>query len=65
MLTALTIVQVFVSIGIVALVLLQRGRGADAGAGLGAGKQSKIIMRIIMVYVKACEFRFFTVWDDI
>jgi len=42
MLTALTIVQVFVSIGIVALVLLQRGRGADAGAGFGAGASGSV-----------------------
>ena len=42
MLQALTIVQVFVSIGIVALVLLQRGRGADAGAGFGAGASGSV-----------------------
>ena len=42
MLTALTLVQVFVSIGIVALVLLQRGRGADAGAGFGAGASGSV-----------------------
>ena len=42
MLTALTIVQVFVSIGIIALVLLQRGRGADAGAGFGAGASGSV-----------------------
>ena len=42
MLTALTIVQVFVSIGTVALVLLQRGRGADAGAGFGAGASGSV-----------------------
>jgi preprotein translocase subunit SecG len=35
--TVLTVVQVFASLAIVALVLLQRGRGADAGAGFGAG----------------------------
>ncbi|MFO0511990.1 MAG: preprotein translocase subunit SecG [Gammaproteobacteria bacterium] len=42
MLQALTIIQVFVSIGIVALVLLQRGRGADAGAGFGAGASGSV-----------------------
>ena len=42
MLQALTILQVFVSIGIVALVLLQRGRGADAGAGFGAGASGSV-----------------------
>src|SRR3984885_9919934 len=33
----LTIVQVFSSVAIIALVLLQRGKGAEAGAGFGAG----------------------------
>jgi preprotein translocase subunit SecG len=42
LLTALTIVQVFVSLAIVALVLLQRGRGADAGAGFGAGASGSV-----------------------
>jgi preprotein translocase subunit SecG len=40
--TVLTIVQVFASLGIVALVLLQRGRGADAGAGFGAGASGTV-----------------------
>ena len=40
--TALTIVQVFSSLAIVALVLLQRGRGADAGAGFGAGASGSV-----------------------
>jgi preprotein translocase subunit SecG len=40
--TVLTVVQVFVSLGIVALVLLQRGRGADAGAGFGAGASGSV-----------------------
>jgi len=35
-------VQVFVSIGIVGLVLLQRGKGADAGAGFGAGASGTV-----------------------
>jgi preprotein translocase subunit SecG len=40
--TVLTIVQVFASLGIVALVLLQRGRGADAGAGFGSGASGTV-----------------------
>ena len=39
---ALTIVQVFSSVAIVALVLLQRGKGADAGAGFGAGASGTV-----------------------
>lgn len=35
-------VQVFVSVGIVGLVLLQRGKGADAGAGFGAGASGTV-----------------------
>lgn len=42
LLTALTILQVFVAIAIIALVLLQRGRGADAGAGFGAGASGSV-----------------------
>ncbi|MSR00928.1 MAG: preprotein translocase subunit SecG [Gammaproteobacteria bacterium] len=42
LLTALTIIQVFVSLGIIALVLLQRGRGADAGAGFGSGASGSV-----------------------
>jgi preprotein translocase subunit SecG len=42
LLTALTIIQVFASLAIVALVLLQRGRGADAGAGFGAGASGSV-----------------------
>ncbi len=38
----LTIVQVFASVAIVALVLLQRGKGADAGAGFGAGASGTV-----------------------
>jgi preprotein translocase subunit SecG len=40
--TALTMLQVFVSLAIVALVLLQRGKGADAGAGFGAGASGTV-----------------------
>jgi preprotein translocase subunit SecG len=39
---ALTILQVFSSISIIALVLLQRGKGADAGAGFGAGASGTV-----------------------
>ena len=45
LLTALTIVQVFSSLAIIALVLLQRGRGADAGAGFGAGASGSVLDR--------------------
>ena len=38
----LTIVQVFASLAIVGLVLLQRGKGADAGAGFGAGASGTV-----------------------
>jgi len=38
----LTVVQVFASFAIVALVLLQRGKGAEAGAGFGAGASGTV-----------------------
>jgi preprotein translocase subunit SecG len=38
----LTFIQVFSSLVIIALVLLQRGRGADAGAGFGAGASGTV-----------------------
>ena len=38
----LTVVQVFASLAIVALVLLQRGKGAEAGAGFGAGASGTV-----------------------
>jgi preprotein translocase subunit SecG len=38
----LTVVQVFSSLAIVGLVLLQRGKGADAGAGFGAGASGTV-----------------------
>lgn len=40
--TALTILQIFVSVAIIGLVLLQRGKGADAGAGFGAGASGTV-----------------------
>src|SRR5215831_12995437 len=39
---ALTIIQVFAALSIVALVLLQRGKGAEAGAGFGAGASGTV-----------------------
>ncbi len=38
----LTIIQVFASAAIIALVLLQRGKGADGGAGFGAGASGTV-----------------------
>jgi preprotein translocase subunit SecG len=38
----LTVVQVFASLAIMGLVLLQRGKGADAGAGFGAGASGTV-----------------------
>lgn len=35
-------IQVFSSVAIVALVLIQRGKGADAGAGFGAGASGTV-----------------------
>ncbi len=40
--TALTILLVFISIGITALVLLQKGKGADAGAAFGSGASGTV-----------------------
>jgi preprotein translocase subunit SecG len=38
----MTIVQILVSVGLIALVLLQQGKGADAGAAFGSGGSSTI-----------------------
>ena len=38
----LSVVQVFSSVAIIALVLLQRGKGAEAGAGFGAGASGTV-----------------------
>lgn len=38
----LMFVQVFSSVAIIALVLIQRGKGADAGAGFGAGASGTV-----------------------
>jgi len=40
--TVLMFVQVFSSVAIIALVLIQRGKGADAGAGFGAGASGTV-----------------------
>ncbi len=39
---ALTVLQVFSAVSIIALVLIQRGKGADAGAGFGAGASGTV-----------------------
>lgn len=36
------ILHMFLAVGIVGLVLLQRGKGADAGAGFGAGASGTV-----------------------
>ncbi|MDD3517580.1 MAG: preprotein translocase subunit SecG [Chromatiales bacterium] len=38
----LLVVQVFLSIGLVALVLIQHGKGADAGAAFGSGASATV-----------------------
>ena len=38
----LTVVQILVAVGLVALVLLQQGKGADAGAAFGSGGSGTI-----------------------
>ena len=40
--TATTILHLFLCVGVVGLVLLQRGKGADAGAGFGAGASGTV-----------------------
>ncbi len=42
MMTLLLIVQVFVSIALIVLILLQQGKGADMGAAFGAGASATI-----------------------
>lgn len=42
MYTILVVVQVLVSIALVALVLLQHGKGADAGAAFGSGASGTV-----------------------
>jgi len=38
----LLVFHVFLSVGIIGLVLLQRGKGADAGAALGGGSSGSV-----------------------
>jgi len=38
----LLVLHVFLSVGIIGLVLLQRGKGADAGAALGGGSSGSV-----------------------
>jgi len=38
----LLVIHVFLSIGIIGLVLLQRGKGADAGAAFGSGASGTV-----------------------
>jgi len=40
--TILTVLQVFLSLGLIGLVLIQHGRGADAGAAFGAGASGTV-----------------------
>jgi preprotein translocase subunit SecG len=40
--TATMILHLFLCVGIIGLVLLQRGKGADAGAGFGAGASGTV-----------------------
>jgi preprotein translocase subunit SecG len=35
--TILTVMQVFLSLGLIGLILIQHGKGADAGAAFGSG----------------------------
>ncbi|QGU32264.1 preprotein translocase subunit SecG [Thermochromatium tepidum] len=40
--TILTVLQVFLSLGLIGLVLIQHGRGADAGAAFGSGASATV-----------------------
>jgi len=40
--TILTVVHLFLAIGLVGLVLMQHGRGADAGAAFGSGASATV-----------------------
>lgn len=42
MYTALVILQVLISIGLVSLILMQHGKGADAGAAFGSGASGTV-----------------------
>lgn len=40
--TILTVLQVFLSLGLIGLVLIQHGKGADAGAAFGSGASATV-----------------------
>ncbi|MEO5343983.1 MAG: preprotein translocase subunit SecG [Gammaproteobacteria bacterium SHHR-1] len=40
--TILTVVHVFLAIGVVGLILMQHGKGADAGAAFGGGSSGSV-----------------------
>jgi len=40
--TILTVAQVFLSLGLIGLVLIQHGKGADAGAAFGSGASATV-----------------------
>ncbi|MFB1489467.1 MULTISPECIES: preprotein translocase subunit SecG [unclassified Thiocapsa] len=40
--TILTIMQVFLSLGLIGLILIQHGKGADAGAAFGSGASATV-----------------------
>jgi preprotein translocase subunit SecG len=40
--TILTVIQVFLSLGLIGLILIQHGKGADAGAAFGSGASSTV-----------------------
>lgn len=40
--TILTVLQVFLSLGLIGLVLMQHGKGADAGAAFGSGASATV-----------------------
>ncbi len=42
MFSFLLVVQILVSVSIIALVMLQQGKGADMGAGFGAGASGTV-----------------------
>jgi preprotein translocase subunit SecG len=40
--TILTVIQVFLSLGLIVLILIQHGKGADAGAAFGSGASATV-----------------------
>lgn len=40
--TILTVFQVFLSLGLIGLILIQHGKGADAGAAFGSGASATV-----------------------